>query len=104
MDDRHCARYLRGPYQYADTRKAARAPRRCLVRSFRRTLEPTTFSSRCSRAAAVLTALLVCCVSAAVAQTVPFYGATVVRFAAAEESRLRLGTRDAFVAAMSEYD
>jgi hypothetical protein len=44
------------------------------------------------------------CVSAAVAQTVPLYGATVVRFATAEESRLRLGTRDAFVAAMSEYD
>jgi hypothetical protein len=40
----------------------------------------------------------------AVAQTVPFYGSTAARFATAEESRLRLGTRDAFVAAMSEYD
>lgn len=40
----------------------------------------------------------------AAAQTVPLYGATVARFATAEESRLRLGTRDAFVAAMSDYD
>ena len=38
------------------------------------------------------------------AQTVPLYGPTVARFATAEESRLRLGTRDSFVAALSEYD
>ncbi len=38
------------------------------------------------------------------AQTVPLYGATVARFATAEESRLRLGTSDSFVAAMSDYD
>ena len=40
----------------------------------------------------------------ALAQTVPLYGATQMRFATAAESRLRLGTRDAFVAAMSAYD
>jgi hypothetical protein len=40
----------------------------------------------------------------AVAQTAPLYQATVVRFATAEESRLRLGTRDDFVAALGEYD
>jgi hypothetical protein len=38
------------------------------------------------------------------AQTIPLHGATVARFATADESRLRLGTRDAFVAAMSSYD
>jgi hypothetical protein len=38
------------------------------------------------------------------AQTVPLHGATVVRFATAAESRLLLGTRDAFVAAMGAYD
>jgi hypothetical protein len=40
----------------------------------------------------------------AIAQTVSLHGATVVRFATAAESRLRLGARDAFVAAMSPYD
>jgi hypothetical protein len=40
----------------------------------------------------------------AAAQAVPLYGATQLRFASAAESRLRLGTRDAFVAAMSAYD
>jgi len=40
----------------------------------------------------------------AAAQILPLHGATMVRFATAEESRLRLGTRDAFVAAMSDYD
>ena len=48
--------------------------------------------------------LLLCCCTPSVAQTVPLYGSTVARFATAEESRLRLGTRDAFVAALSEYD
>ena len=38
------------------------------------------------------------------AQSVPLYGATQVRFATAAESRQLLGTRDAFVAAMSPYD
>ena len=38
------------------------------------------------------------------AQTIPLHGATQIRFATAAESRLRLGTRDEFVAAMSPYD
>jgi len=38
------------------------------------------------------------------AQTVPLYGATQLRFATAAESRLRLGTRDAFVTALGPYD
>ncbi len=38
------------------------------------------------------------------AQTIPLHGATQARFATAAESRLRLGTRDDFVAAMSPYD
>lgn len=38
------------------------------------------------------------------AQTLPLHGSTVVRFANAEESRLRLGTRDAFVESMGAYD
>ena len=42
--------------------------------------------------------------ASAQAQTVPLHDATVARFATADESRLRLGTRDAFVAAMSPYD
>ena len=40
----------------------------------------------------------------AAAQTIPLYGATQMRFATAAESRLRLGTRDSFVAALSAYD
>ena len=40
----------------------------------------------------------------AAAQTILLYGATQIRFATATESRLRLGTRDDFVAALSAYD
>ena len=38
------------------------------------------------------------------AQTLSLHDSTVVRFATAEESRLRLGSPDAFVAAMGPYD
>jgi hypothetical protein len=58
----------------------------------------------CDKFIALAAWIILFCVSHAVAQTVPLYDSTVARFATAEESRLRLGTRDAFVAAMSEYD
>ncbi len=48
--------------------------------------------------------LALACIVPAAAQTIPLYGTTVARFASAEESRLRLGTSDDFVAAMSAYD
>ena len=53
----------------------------------------------------VLCALLAACSGAGLhAQTLSLHDSTVVRFATAEESRLRLGSRDAFVAAMGPYD
>src|SRR4051794_39875937 len=104
MDDRHRAWYFRRINQHADPRKTARPSRHCVDPSARRELAFSNLSARCNGFAALLAALLHCCIPAAVAQTVPLYGTTVVRFATAEESRLRLGTRDAFVAALSEYD
>jgi len=40
----------------------------------------------------------------ALAQTVPLHGSTQIRFATADQSRLRLGARDDFIAAMGAYD
>jgi hypothetical protein len=54
-----------------------------------------------------LTALLLIVTALAApayAQTVPLYGKTLIRYSSAAESRLLLGARDAFVAAMSPYD
>ena len=58
----------------------------------------------CANTRAVFACLLLAFMAPASAQTVPLHGATQVRFASADESRLRLGTRDAFVAAMGAYD
>src|SRR6187401_234904 len=98
MDDRYCARHFRRHNQPADPRETARASRHRLNPSFRHVPE---FSRLLVGLAAWL---LLCCCTPSVAQTVPLYGSTVARFATAEESRRGLGTRDAFVAALSEYD
>src|SRR4051812_25642578 len=91
MDDCHRAGCFRRPYQHADSREAARAPRYGL-----------SFSRVVVNAAAVLFAAAL--FTQAQAQTVPVYGSTIIRFATAAESRLRLGTRDEFVTAMGDYD